>query len=189
MATVRNPPPRMLSANETIYSLGHWITGFRTYYRRDSYYKGFLLPLARWDSSAEYYGQHDDTRDGRVIRTALDKSEDLKDFAKQRPKAKQSQAIWPCLVLFSIESSHPAGPAGRPGRPGKYATFQHSFHIIKYSFPIIKYSFSFIFQFWIEIIFSILNKNFSILNRNFSRMEIFQFWIEIFQEWKFFNSE
>ena len=25
-----------------------------------------------------------------------------KDFAKQRPKAKQSQAIWPCLVLFII---------------------------------------------------------------------------------------
>ena len=80
MATVRNPPPRMLSSNETLYSLGHWITGFRTYYRRDSYYKGFLLPLARWNSSAENYGQLDDISEGRVVCTALDKSEDLKDF-------------------------------------------------------------------------------------------------------------
>ena len=28
MAAVRNPPPRMLAANETLYSLGHWITAF-----------------------------------------------------------------------------------------------------------------------------------------------------------------
>ena len=80
VSTVRNPPPRMLTASETLYSLTHWITSFRTYYRRDSYYKGFLLPAATWDSQQDNYGQEDDVHNRIVVRTALDKSEDLKDF-------------------------------------------------------------------------------------------------------------
>ena len=80
VSTVRNPPPRMLTASETLYSLTHWITSFRTYYRRDSYYKGFLLPAATWDSQQDNYGQEDDVHNRTVVRTALDKSEDLKDF-------------------------------------------------------------------------------------------------------------
>ena len=80
MQTVRNPPPRMLTVSETLYSLNHWKTNFRTYYRRDSYYKGFLLPQASWDPSAQYYGQVPDRQDGTVTRTAEDKGEDLRDF-------------------------------------------------------------------------------------------------------------
>ena len=81
MQTVRNPPPRMLSSTETLYSLGHWITSFRTYYRRDGYYKGFLLPDARWNATQVNYGQVQDINDqGVVTRSAQDKSEDLKDF-------------------------------------------------------------------------------------------------------------
>ena len=78
--TVRNPPPRMLTVSETLYSLNHWKTSFRTYYRRDSFYKGFLLPNASWDPTALNYGQAADRQDGTIIRSAEDKGEDLKDF-------------------------------------------------------------------------------------------------------------
>ena len=77
---VRNPPPRMLTSTETLYSLNHWKTSFRTYYRRDTYYKGFLLPQATWDPHASNYGQTDDVHNNTVVRSAQDKGEDLHDF-------------------------------------------------------------------------------------------------------------
>ena len=76
---VRNPPPRMLALQETLYSLNHWRTGFRTYYRRDSYFKCFLLPNATWTPQEENYGQTADMNDRVVVRSAQDKAEDLKD--------------------------------------------------------------------------------------------------------------
>ena len=78
--TVRNPPPRMLTVSETLYSLNHWKTSFRTYYRRDSFYKGFLLPQAQWDPALPNYGQVNDVSGDVVVRTAEDKGEDLQDF-------------------------------------------------------------------------------------------------------------
>ena len=77
---VRNPPPRMLTLTETLHSLNHWKTCFRTYYRRDSYFKGFLLPTVRWDPSVANYGLRADVQGDQVIRSAEDKCEDLKDF-------------------------------------------------------------------------------------------------------------
>ena len=77
---VRNPPPRMLSSQETLYSLNHWISNFRTYYRRDSYFKCFLLPTATWAPNQDNYGQRADVTDGVVTRSAQDKGEDLCDF-------------------------------------------------------------------------------------------------------------
>ena len=77
---VRNPPPRMLTPNETLQTLNHWKTSFRTYYRRDSFYKGFLLPAATWDPAADNYGQADDLQGGDVVRPAVDKAGDLEDF-------------------------------------------------------------------------------------------------------------
>ena len=77
---VRNPPPRMLTNHETLQTLNHWKTSFRTYYRRDSYYKGFLLPDAAWNSTAANYGQTADRQDANVVRSAADKAGDLEDF-------------------------------------------------------------------------------------------------------------
>ena len=78
---VRNPPPRMLQMVETLHSLNHWKTAFRTYYRRDSYFKAFLLPQATWSNSAEHnYGQDEDTDGTNITGTAADKGEDLRDF-------------------------------------------------------------------------------------------------------------
>ena len=42
---VRNPPPRMLTTTETLHSMNHWKTSFRTYYRRDSHLQG--VPASR----------------------------------------------------------------------------------------------------------------------------------------------
>ena len=79
--TVRNPPPRMLQMVETLHSLNHWKTSFRTYYRRDSYFKAFLLPQATWSNSARNnYNQVADMNGTNVVRTAADKGEDLRDF-------------------------------------------------------------------------------------------------------------
>ena len=81
LQTVRNPPPRMLTLSETLHSLNHWKTSFRTYYRRDSYFKAFLLPDATWTNSAgDHYGQIADVNGNTTIRSAADKGEDLKDF-------------------------------------------------------------------------------------------------------------
>ena len=80
MQIVRNPPPRMLAAKETLYSLNHWKTSFRTYYRRDSFYKGFLLQTATWDAALPNFGQQEDRHQNTVVRSALDKGEDLRDF-------------------------------------------------------------------------------------------------------------
>ena len=77
---VRNPPPRMLGMQETLYSLNHWRTSFTTYYRRDSYFKCFLLPNAAWSPTEANYGQRDEFDGETITRSAVDKGEDLKDF-------------------------------------------------------------------------------------------------------------
>ena len=90
LQAVRNPPPRMLTANETLHSLNHWRTSFRTYYRRDGYFKAFLLPDATWTNSANTnYGQDADMNGTTVIRTAADKGEDLQDFLNRFPEQKR----------------------------------------------------------------------------------------------------
>ena len=71
----------MLQMVETLHSLNHWKTSFRTYYRRDSYFKAFLLPQATWSNSARTnYNQVADMNGTNVVRTAADKGEDLRDF-------------------------------------------------------------------------------------------------------------
>ena len=69
----------MLTATETLHSLNHSKTSFRTY-RRDTYFKAFLLPEATWDSLAANYGQVEDVVGTTTTRSAVDKCEDLKDF-------------------------------------------------------------------------------------------------------------
>ena len=77
---VKNPPPRALTTTETLQSLNHWKTSVRTYYRRDSYYKGFLLDGVTWNPAAEHYGQRADMNGEVETRSAADKAGDLEDF-------------------------------------------------------------------------------------------------------------
>ena len=101
---VKVPPPRPLLNSETTHTLAQWRINFRQYCKRDEAFKHFLKSSTTWDAAQENYG-FTVSVDGKDPSTLAD---ELEDFAKQRPKVKQSQAIWPCLVLFSIESSHPA---------------------------------------------------------------------------------
>ena len=80
MTAVRGPPPRMLSTTETYHTLTHWKTAFRTYYRRDDYYKDFLLRTARWDSAAADNGQTAVMRNDVEVRSAADRGGDIEDF-------------------------------------------------------------------------------------------------------------
>ena len=77
----RTPPPRPLGAKETLESLTHWKTTFRTFYKRDYAYKLFIKEEARWDPSDEdYYGQVDEDGDSPLKRKKAEMKEDLLDL-------------------------------------------------------------------------------------------------------------
>ena len=79
MSTVaRTPPPRPLGCKETLDSLTHWRTTWRTFYKRDDSYKYFVRETTTWDPSAVNYGQVDE-EDG-LKRKAVDMKEDLLDL-------------------------------------------------------------------------------------------------------------
>ena len=47
--TSRTPPPCQLQANETLQSLTHWRTTFKTFYKKDNSYRVFFQPKMQWD--------------------------------------------------------------------------------------------------------------------------------------------
>ena len=53
----RTPPPRQLGAKETLDTLTHWKTTFRTFYKRDGAYKHFMKEDTIWDPSDDNYSQ------------------------------------------------------------------------------------------------------------------------------------
>ena len=75
---VRTPPPRPLGSAETLESLTHWITTFRTYYKRDDSFKPFLKQNSNWDPSDGNYGLQSETTG--LKRSASDMKEDLVDL-------------------------------------------------------------------------------------------------------------
>ena len=77
----RTPPPRPLGASETLETLTHWKTTFRTFYKRDEAYKHFIKETTVWDPAAAdgNYGQAAEGGDG-LKRTAADMKEDLVDL-------------------------------------------------------------------------------------------------------------
>ena len=54
---VRTPPPRQLGSAETLETLTHWRTTFKTFFKRDETYKVFVKDEATWDPSAPNYNQ------------------------------------------------------------------------------------------------------------------------------------
>ena len=75
----RNPPPRQLNNKETLETLTHWETTFRTFYKRDDVYKCFFKPNLSWDPSKQYYGLADES-EGSNPRKKEELCEDLKDL-------------------------------------------------------------------------------------------------------------
>ena len=57
MATfVKLPPPRQLTQSESLDSLDHWKSIFRSYFRRDSIFKQFLETTCTWNPVVTNYG-------------------------------------------------------------------------------------------------------------------------------------
>ena len=74
----RTPPPRPLGAHETLESLSHWQTTFRTFYKKDDSYKIFFKKDQKWNYLRQNYDLQDET-DGDK-RTASELAEDLADL-------------------------------------------------------------------------------------------------------------
>ena len=74
----RTPPPRQLTNNETLESLTHWETTFRTFYKRDDAFKIFFKKDCKWDHNQPNYDLRDEV--GGEQRKADELSEDLKDL-------------------------------------------------------------------------------------------------------------
>ena len=72
---VKLPPPRQLTKNETLDTLDHWKSIFRSYFRRDSIFKQFLASECSWDPNQPNYGLQD--QDGQP---ASDRKDALIDF-------------------------------------------------------------------------------------------------------------
>ena len=75
----RNPPPRQLTNKETLETLTHWETTFRTFYKRDDVYKYFFKPNISWNPSEIHYGLSDEG-EGSNLRKKDELCEDLKDL-------------------------------------------------------------------------------------------------------------
>ena len=74
----RTPPPRHIGAHNTLESLSHWQTTFRTFYKKDDSYKIFFKTNSKWNSFRPNYDLEYET-DGDQ-RTAAELAEDLADL-------------------------------------------------------------------------------------------------------------
>ena len=74
----RTPPPRSLGGHETLESLSHWQTTFRTFYKKDDSYKIFFKIDQKWNYLLPNYNLKDEV-DGDK-RTAAELAEDLADL-------------------------------------------------------------------------------------------------------------
>ena len=91
---VRTPPPRPLGASESLETLTHWKTNFKTFYKKDETYKHFIKDTTVWDPDAANgnYSQAAEVEEVRTVedgeesietrtkRTAADMKEDLVDL-------------------------------------------------------------------------------------------------------------
>ena len=74
----RTPPPRPLGAHETLESLSHWQTTFKSFYKKDDSYKIFFKKDQKWNYLRQNYDLQDETDGGK--RTASELAEDLADL-------------------------------------------------------------------------------------------------------------
>ena len=56
MSFVKFPPPRPLTKKETLDSLDHWKSQFRTFFKRDDTFRPFLRSDFTWDPNLDKYG-------------------------------------------------------------------------------------------------------------------------------------
>ena len=61
----RTPPPRTLGPSETLETLTHWRTTFKTFYNKDEAYKYFIKKTTEWDPDAAG-GNYNQAAEGRM---------------------------------------------------------------------------------------------------------------------------
>ena len=74
---VKFPPPRPLTKKETLESLDHWKTQFRTFFKRDDTFRPFLNTTFTWHQDKKHFG-FTDGKDG--VPSAAQQYEDFTDF-------------------------------------------------------------------------------------------------------------
>ena len=56
MSFVKFPPPRPLTKKESLDSLDHWRSQFRTFFKRDDTFRPFLRSDFKWDPNQDKFG-------------------------------------------------------------------------------------------------------------------------------------
>ena len=83
MLYVKFPPPRPLTKKESLDSLDHWKSQFRTFFKRDDTFRRFLGSDFKWDPMKTDFGftpDKDATNPSIITVTAKDKAEDFTDL-------------------------------------------------------------------------------------------------------------
>ena len=83
MSFVKFPPPRPLTKKETLDSLDHWKSQFRTFFKRDDTFRPFLSTSFKWDPEKPNFGLSDDPPtdpEGVSAYQAAEKCEDFTDL-------------------------------------------------------------------------------------------------------------
>ena len=79
MSYVKFPPPRPLAKKETLDTLDHWKSQFRTYFKRDDTFRPFLSASFKWDPAKRHFGFTNETT-GDSVYEASEKAEDFSDL-------------------------------------------------------------------------------------------------------------
>ena len=80
MSYVKFPPPRPLTKKETLDTLDHWRSQFRTFFKRDDTFRPFLSTSLKWDPSQTNFGFTNETNDGGDVYEASEKAENFADL-------------------------------------------------------------------------------------------------------------
>ena len=80
MSYVKFPPPRPLTKKETLDTLDHWRSQFRTFFKRGDTFRPFLSASLKWDPSQTNFGFTDETNEEGNVYEASEKAENFADL-------------------------------------------------------------------------------------------------------------
>ena len=80
MSYVKFPPPRPLTRKETLDTLDHWRSQFRTFFKRDKTFYPFLSTSLKWDPLQTNFGFTNVTNGEGDVYEASDRAEDFTDL-------------------------------------------------------------------------------------------------------------
>ena len=80
MSYVKFPPPRPLTKKETLDTLDHWRSQFRTFFKRDDTFRPFLSASFKWDPAQTNFGFTNETNEEGDVYDANEKAENFPDL-------------------------------------------------------------------------------------------------------------